>query len=217
MDVLAAQRRALSLMRAFGLRGWTFATNKRKKTLGLCFSQLKRIELSTNFIAHNPKSIVRETVLHEIAHALVGTEHGHGAVWKEMAERVGAKPSRTTKNVVMPPGKWQATCGGCGLLFSRHRRPNIRPATAADGAGQKLACSITSISNRHQRAMPVRYRRWCHLTSARSPLILLQSLAQRSASVRASREILHFTLPDYGNPAIDMQSPALDISAVTGG
>lgn len=123
MDVLAAQRRALSLMRAFGLRGWTFATNKRKKTLGLCFSQLKRIELSTNFIAHNPKSIVRETVLHEIAHALVGTEHGHGAVWKEMAERVGAKPSRTTKNVVMPPGKWQATCGGCGLLFSRHRRP----------------------------------------------------------------------------------------------
>ncbi len=123
MELFDAQRLAQSLMRKFRLSGWTYATNKRKKTLGLCFSQLKRIELSINFIAHNPKSIVQETILHEIAHALVGTEHGHDEVWKSKAEQIGAQPSRTTRNVTMPPGKWQATCGGCGVLFNRYRRP----------------------------------------------------------------------------------------------
>jgi predicted SprT family Zn-dependent metalloprotease len=123
MELCDAQLLARGLMKKHGLRGWAYATNKRKKTLGLCFSRLKRIELSINFIMHNNQAIVTETVLHEIAHAIVGTEHGHDDVWKEMAERIGASPKRTTRNVVMPLGKWQATCGGCGLLFSRYRRP----------------------------------------------------------------------------------------------
>jgi len=110
-------------MKKHGLKGWHYATNKRKKTLGLCFSKLRRLELSTNFIRHNSLALVQETILHEIAHAIVGTEHGHDSVWKAMAKEVGASPNRTTKNVTMPLGKWQATCGGCGLLFSRHRRP----------------------------------------------------------------------------------------------
>ena len=116
MELCDAEEIALSLMKKHRLKGWTYVTNKRKKTLGLCFSRIKRIELSTNFILYNSAEVVMETILHEIAHALVGTKHGHDAVWKAMAEKIGASPTRTTRNVVMPPGQWQATCGGCGVF-----------------------------------------------------------------------------------------------------
>jgi predicted SprT family Zn-dependent metalloprotease len=138
MELIEAEELALVLMRKHGLKGWTYATNKRKKTLGLCFSKIRRIELSVNFIHLNSPEIVQETVLHEIAHALVGTHHGHDDDWKRMAERVGASPLRTTKNVVMPHGKWQATCGGCGLLFSRHRRPKYMDGNSCRRCGPAL-------------------------------------------------------------------------------
>jgi predicted SprT family Zn-dependent metalloprotease len=138
MELSDAQQLARALMKQHGLRGWTYATNKRKKTLGLCFSRLKRIELSANFIVHNSAAIVKETLLHEIAHAIVGTDHGHDSVWKEMAEQIGASPARTTRNVIMPLGKWQATCGGCGLLFSRHRRPKYPMGSSCRHCGPRI-------------------------------------------------------------------------------
>jgi predicted SprT family Zn-dependent metalloprotease len=138
MELVEARRLVVKLLRRHGLRGWTYATNKRKRTLGLCFSKLKRIELSVNFVSHNPQPVVLETILHEIAHAIVGTEHGHDDVWKEMARHVGASPSRTTKNVTMPHGKWQATCGGCGHLFSRHRRPKYLDGNSCRRCGPEL-------------------------------------------------------------------------------
>ncbi len=35
---------------------------------------------------------VRDTVLHEIAHAIAGPEAGHGPLWKATARRIGATP-----------------------------------------------------------------------------------------------------------------------------
>ena len=35
---------------------------------------------------------IRDTVLHEIAHALVGPEARHGPEWKAIAKRLGATP-----------------------------------------------------------------------------------------------------------------------------
>jgi predicted SprT family Zn-dependent metalloprotease len=35
---------------------------------------------------------VQDTILHEIAHALVGAHAQHGPSWKAMAERIGAQP-----------------------------------------------------------------------------------------------------------------------------
>ena len=37
---------------------------------------------------------VRDTILHEVAHALVGPGHGHDTVWKATAAQVGARPQR---------------------------------------------------------------------------------------------------------------------------
>jgi predicted SprT family Zn-dependent metalloprotease len=70
---------------------------------------------------NGPAEIV-DTLLHEIAHALVGPGHGHDAVWKAKCVEVGARPQRCG-NADMPPGRWRASCPSCKQVFSRHRRP----------------------------------------------------------------------------------------------
>jgi len=113
---------AIELMARHGLRDWTFGFNRRKQTLGLCRYQAKGIELSIYFVDQNPIEEIRDTILHEIAHALVGINHGHDAVWRAKAVEIGAKPQRCGQ-AAMPEGRWRASCGGCGQVFSRHRRP----------------------------------------------------------------------------------------------
>ena len=118
-----ARTLALELMARHGLLDWTFAFNRRKRTLGLCRFRVKAIELSIYLVDRNPVDEVRDTILHEIAHALVGPGHGHDAVWKAKCLEVGARPERLGYDVNMPVGRWQAVCAGCGRLHHRHRKP----------------------------------------------------------------------------------------------
>ncbi len=118
----AARNLALELMARHGLRGWAFGFNRRKQTLGLCRYVVRAIELSIYFVDRNGMDEVRDTILHEIAHALVGPGHAHDATWRAKCVEVGARPERCGL-ADMPAGRWQARCGGCANLFSRHRRP----------------------------------------------------------------------------------------------
>ena len=113
---------ALELMACHGLEGWKFAFNRRKRALGLCRYGTKAIELSIYLVDANTAEEVRDTILHEIAHALVGPGHAHDAVWKAKCAEVGAKPERCGE-ADMPEGRWKASCPKCGVGFSRHRRP----------------------------------------------------------------------------------------------
>jgi predicted SprT family Zn-dependent metalloprotease len=124
MEFGEAERMARGLIGDFGLAAWTFGWNWRKRALGLCRYRERRIELSRWFVQANGEEMVRETVLHEIAHALAGEKAGHGAKWKAMCLRVGCKPERCDKGeAVMPKGRWGATCGSCGKEYWRHKRP----------------------------------------------------------------------------------------------
>lgn len=104
-------------------RGWSFAFNRRKSSLGLCNYDTKRIELSAFFVAANDDDAVGDTVRHEIAHALAGREAGHGPAWVTVCQRIGATPRRTCATAVMPPGPFRSRCRGCGREHDRHRRP----------------------------------------------------------------------------------------------
>jgi predicted SprT family Zn-dependent metalloprotease len=114
---------ARALLLAYGLRDWSFAFNRRKQEMGLCRFDDKCIELSLHFIERNPDEAIRDTLLHEIAHALVGPGHGHDRLWKQKCREIGARPERVCHEVNMPEGSWQATCGNCGMVHHRHRRP----------------------------------------------------------------------------------------------
>jgi predicted SprT family Zn-dependent metalloprotease len=114
---------ARALLAAHGLAAWSFGFNRRKRALGMCFYERRAIELSTHFAERNGTEAIRDTLLHEIAHALVGHGHGHDAVWRRKCLAIGARPERCSHSAVMPEGRWQARCGGCGRCFHRHRKP----------------------------------------------------------------------------------------------
>ncbi|BAM05276.1 SprT family zinc-dependent metalloprotease [Phycisphaera mikurensis] len=133
MDLPSSGQLAERLMREHGLlpgagqprtrKHWTFGFNNRKRCLGLCRFDAKRIELSAAFVQRNDEPAVRDTVLHEIAHALAGARAGHGQAWRDACVRVGAKPERLDREADMPEGRWRAVCPGCGQVHTRHRRP----------------------------------------------------------------------------------------------
>jgi len=131
----SARQLALELMAVHGLTGWTFRFNRCKQSMGLCVYQRCSIELSIHFVERdNPLEEIRDTILHEIAHALVGPRHGHDKVWKRKCLEIGARPVRCA-HADMPPGRWQAHCGGCGRRFDRHRKPQRARGWFCRGCG----------------------------------------------------------------------------------
>jgi len=124
MDHTQARQLALDLMQQYRLAHWTFGWNRRKRSLGLCRYAERRIELSFYFVQANGEEPVRETILHEVAHALAGEKAGHGPRWKAMCAVVGCKPERCDNgSAVMPRGGWAGQCPSCGKQYSRHRKP----------------------------------------------------------------------------------------------
>lgn len=118
LTILAEQ-----LLQQHGLDDWTFTYNKNKRRLGVCRQHLKRIELSQFYVERNPEPHIMDTLLHEIAHAIVGVEHGHNQIWKEKCIELGCAPKSCDGSANMPEGRWQATCPTCSRHFAQHRRP----------------------------------------------------------------------------------------------
>lgn len=94
--------------------GWRFEFyNKRAGTLGLCNLANKVIRVNKHYVVHGINaSIVKDTVLHEIAHALRGIGKGdrrgrgaHDALWRRYAVMVGANPRATASSLdgYVPP------------------------------------------------------------------------------------------------------------------
>jgi predicted SprT family Zn-dependent metalloprotease len=117
------RRLGYQLFAEHGLYDWELTFNRGKRTMGWCLFGPRRIELSVHFIQRNDLAVIHDTLLHEIAHALVGPGHGHDAVWKCKCLEIGARPERLSHEVNMPEGRWQALCGECGRLHHRHRKP----------------------------------------------------------------------------------------------
>jgi predicted SprT family Zn-dependent metalloprotease len=121
-DYAVVSQWARKVLDSFGLGDWYFSFDGARRRLGCCNYRELRITLSRYFVSRNGVVEIRETMLHEVAHALVGGGHGHGPVWKAMARRVGCRPVRCGR-ADMPPGNVAATCGCCARVFRRHRRP----------------------------------------------------------------------------------------------
>ncbi len=121
-DLAAVATWAAHVMQSFGLSTWQFRYNRRLTAMGLCRHGRRTIELSAHLVERNPPEEVRETLLHEIAHAIVGPGHGHDAAWRTKCREIGARPERCGQ-ADMPLGRVVAVCGGCSRKLRRHRRP----------------------------------------------------------------------------------------------
>lgn len=127
MNLAQAENLAKSLMNEHGLYTWKFAWINRKTAFGLCNYSTKTISLSRHLVTINDMPRVKNTILHEIAHALA-PGHGHGRVWKNMCVKIGARPERcyNEQNTVTPEAKYHLVCRECDFKASRHRKPTVQ-------------------------------------------------------------------------------------------
>lgn len=123
MELKDAQRLASELMSEHGLKDWTLVFDSAKSRAGVCRASRKQIGLSRHLTVLHSEAEVRDTVLHEIAHALVGSGHGHDAVWRATAVRLGCSGNRClSEDAPRVPGSWVGECPA-GHRRTAHRRP----------------------------------------------------------------------------------------------
>jgi hypothetical protein len=106
MNKQQAQELALSLMGEHGLTdaGWTLVFHDSAKVLGRCLHKEKYLSLSNQYVAAVGADDVKQTMLHEIAHALLpsrrknGKAYGHGPEWQRLAKKLGGSDQRHGAN-----------------------------------------------------------------------------------------------------------------------
>jgi len=117
--------RGNALLDEFGLteQGWTFDLSNEKNTLGCCHYDKKRIVFSTYYI-DIPWEEIEDTIRHEIAHALVGSDHGHDAVWKRKCLEVGARAERCAPKEIKSAAKYNYVlrCSCCNREVGKRYR-----------------------------------------------------------------------------------------------
>ncbi|MFV0373425.1 SprT-like domain-containing protein [Microbacterium sp.] len=134
-DLLVVRATADDLITQHLDPSWTFAFDNAKRRAGACDFTRKRITVSRYLAARYDDEANRQTLLHEVAHALAGAEAGHGPRWKRTARALGYTGGTThhgeTATELAP---WVGTCPN-GHTAYRHRRAT-RPTSCARCSAQ---------------------------------------------------------------------------------
>lgn len=112
-------------------QGWTFGFDNARRRAGACHFGSKKITLSRHLAARYDEQEVRQTLLHEIAHAFAGPRAGHGLRWKRAAAAVGYKGGIAhDADLAADTAPWVGACAA-GHTFYRYRQPTRITSCAA--------------------------------------------------------------------------------------
>lgn len=128
------ERFAYRLLKENGLTAWRVGFNHNVR-FGVCKHDEKAIFISLVGMQYSTPEAIRDTVIHEVAHAVVGPGNGHNAKWVRAAKKLGLEnpqrlASEKTGSDVQrkreETAKWRGRCK-CERVFYRHRlTKNVR-------------------------------------------------------------------------------------------
>lgn len=126
MEALTAlephKNEGLAILADRGIDGWVITLDNAKSRLGVCNYTHKRISVSKSFMQYASEAEIRDTVLHEVAHAIAGKRAGHGFIWQKVAREIGCNATRCGENPEgRPKGRYTAECSTHGIMGYRWR------------------------------------------------------------------------------------------------
>lgn len=127
MNLMDVESMAIALMIDHKLREpgnfWHFRFDNAKRRAGRCTYGKRMISLSAPLSLIYPEDQIRDTILHEIAHAIAGAHAGHGRKWQKVALSIGCSGERCVdESAPTVEGPWKAVCVN-GHALTRFRRP----------------------------------------------------------------------------------------------
>lgn len=138
MNIEKAERIANQLMKQpFRVRGmiccakrlgYIFQWGNAKRRCGCCDYHKKVIKLDKSYVQDNEEEDIRDTVLHEIAHAFTRYIYGrqvqpHGREWKLVCGEIGCTGNRLRENVVVKTkGNYELRHKETGEIFGYYYR-----------------------------------------------------------------------------------------------
>lgn len=109
-----------------GVQSWVVVFDNAKTRKGQTRFCQREISLSAPLTEINPMEQVRNTILHEIAHVLVGSWHGHDETWRFKALQIGCNGQTCTPSVNRLPGRYIVKCNHCkGIVQEYYRKPKL--------------------------------------------------------------------------------------------
>ena len=128
MRFARAQAMTLEELRRQGLEDWTVRPCRALGYAGITYGSRREIHLSVPHLDAMDENEVRNTVLHEVAHALAGDAEGHGPRWRKIALALGSDGEEVydlreeVAEQVLASSRYHATCEHCGATHYRARR-----------------------------------------------------------------------------------------------
>ena len=101
------QTQATEAMNHHGLEGWSLVIdNKSKRRAGVCRYGKKQIGLTLDYALKTSPADLEQTIIHEIAHALLPPGVHHGPAWKAKMRELGKNPERCHSCTWTKPEAW---------------------------------------------------------------------------------------------------------------
>lgn len=121
------EQSTLKLLVEHGIAGWTVGFDNADSRAGQCNFTAQRISYSVLFMLTATKQERLNTMLHEVAHAITGPNHGHDADWESNFVALGGNGSAfayaSSESYTEDRYLWIGVCPTCGDRTGFHAAP----------------------------------------------------------------------------------------------
>ena len=124
---------AEALIKQYAPSNTIFRFDNAKSRLGVCKNRKSYfiIALSEAFIEQMTEEEVKNTILHEIAHALTPYQN-HNKIWKTIALAIGCDGEVAFKRHIEVKKKYRTICPVCKKITYKHRKYDIACGDCCD-------------------------------------------------------------------------------------